>query len=753
MQAIFEKFSIDETSDNNEHHRFASNTEICAADGISDVPHAKQGIEWNNYDPAMEKDLDAEETKVNETNDVLVDSIIENPNITSCDMDEEPESDENAVFERCELLAIAESTAVVSATVAVIAIDPEQTSISSAPNTFEGHRKMATDEINTNKNVTVVTDATTSFESPIAEIEIGSFLIAEQQCSTQNLSNTFTVQNDSEILSEADASMKFSPIVEELIGNVHHVVDDSAADFTAVNEIHSIEGLISYVHQLPTITEECTTTFTPIAQDVSANMPISSQTSMEAVSDPLPTIIIERSQRQSPKKILKEHVLALELVTGYYSQSARNSTESTGDLVSVNQSPISLEEFAMTLSANADEAIGDMLQPSESAEQLISNVHQLPAITNDFMAALTPMAEDDSQPTQNSTEPIEKSVSNLYPLQTTVEETTAPFTFVDENHSQNRSEAMEGRDVPDMATILETSEPSSDSASIESESPSFPALFSSLEVAKSQMAAHTSSKVADPEMATKETEIGSIPDDMSKTAVIITGSELQSQVAANTSFDTLSMDADATYACDLHNKFSEYIHPDSTTPIDDEPQSNESDPNTPSMQKEARGEEVASANLVNEITIEKDVTHPKLEPFERMSLGFTAQSVPLANTPLTTETIALDESETSSTTSKHDASVPLNQFSSEVGEEEDYLLPSIIFRNNLGEAGNDSVKKLYKEKRDIDLEIRQMERRLNELRSVHDQITLKYNEEKKRIAKSHKKRPANGQKISKQTSA
>lgn len=347
------------------------------------------------------------------------------------------------------------------------------------------------------------------------------------------------------------------------------------------------------------------------------------------------------------------------------------------------------------------------------AEQPVNFAYELQTIIEETASTLAPVVEEN---------PNEETVSDVYRLPTIspqilecVSQTTpiSPGPMPQLAAMDNCESDASKRNQLDLDTNV-----SSDLATIDWECTSIPnSQSSSVDSQNTVIVSQTLDEIAEPiEMESEPSPTPSVQQHSStlsapENATIENDSVISCEVAAvnSTSSDTLSADTDTasiptsqqssgspesiiteirTHIVDaVLNKFDECDQTDSAIPFVDESQANTSNRNTLDdiehyiRHDQGKQDKMAQSGYpADELKIEVDAPQPAMNTCEPISAQFNpSQIVSLDYTASGNEILTLDVPVSHGTSSSMifdlDTSLPLSQFSSDVGEESDYLLP------------------------------------------------------------------------------
>lgn len=208
LQAILEKFSCEKMADDEEHHepelKIVDDVEMRAADanpngGVSPV---KEEVDTENCDFSNVRNSTAQDADMNEFHDSLFNANIGNPKPVSI----VPQLAGEPATEKLESPKV---TAMVSVTFDATTTESEQASIPD-DRVASNSPKSLPNITGPSPEATTATDISLS-ELITAENENGSMQDIERQSPSENASETFTCEEDTEIASEAASSVAEEP--------------------------------------------------------------------------------------------------------------------------------------------------------------------------------------------------------------------------------------------------------------------------------------------------------------------------------------------------------------------------------------------------------------------------------------------------------------------------------------------------------------------------------------------------------------
>lgn len=369
------------------------------------------------------------------------------------------------------------------------------------------------------------------------------------------------------------------------------------------------------------------------------------------------------------------------------------------------------------------------------AEHPVSYAYELPTIVEETASALAPVIEEN--PNEETANEAARSPQNLECVSQMTPISPEPMPLssaVPQLATMDNCESdASNRNQLDLDTIV-----SSHLGSIDSECTSIPNSQSSSVGSQNTQNSQKLDEIAEP-IEMESEPIPNIQQHSSTLSAPESATTIDNEsvdpckVAAvnRTSADTLSIDTDTasipasqqslgspesiiteirTHIVDtVLNKFDECDQTDSAIPFVDESQANASNRNTLEdidhyiRHDQGKQEKMAQSGYpADELKIEIDAPQPAMSPCEPISAQFNpSQIVSLDYTSSGNEILTLDVPVSHGTSSSMifdlDTSLPLSQFSSDVGEESDYLLPprqsGISFKNdgNISSFGSQSV--------------------------------------------------------------
>lgn len=644
LRAISEKFNCDKMTVDDEvqepKSKSDSDIEMGADDGdrTAVLPPVENGIKLENADVPYAHDSTSKDDSddLNAFEDSLFNTKIENPKEFSFVAQKAPESIEESITDQCEPPAFLE----------VATTESECVSIPKERNAFE-EPEMVTTEIDPIVERSVA-DAASPPAPPNTATKDGSISMVEQELPSENASGTFTLEDASDMLCVAAASITFTADVEEMV---------------------------SSTNVLSTIVEETTEASTSAPENLF----------QDDQSSPEPTEKHVSSCEEAAMSV-EESAAVLPLVSGADSQSTQDSSQPIEEIATnMNPLPAIVEESVAAVSVDGGGSI----------EEHISDVNLSMATVEKTDAALTFAAENGTRDS-----PIEESATDVLP-------TIALQSDAAENYSQNSTESCGDIDgeIPETSTVPATGA-SSDAATIGSECSSIPnSQSSSLDCTEMATDRNTVPiEIAEPSAA--EMVIGSDAVIAPETATVGKDSEFSNEVAelTGTLSDTNSADTETAsippsqQSTDIAlesmvaeiraeiidavlSKSTDTDQPDSDAQFVNESQAtkiSEMDTLDDIVQliEKERDEQASAQCSAGESKIEIHTPQPAMETREPISAQFNpSQIVSLDYTASGTEILTLDvpvSHETSSMAYDLDESL---QFSSDIGEERDYLLP------------------------------------------------------------------------------
>lgn len=499
------------------------------------------------------------------------------------------------------------------------------------------------------------------------------------------------------------------PTTSETIGANLTITTASAA--LQIAPVTSEPGSpITDVQQSPTISASQIAPNIPETDPPSSDyeqLPSSPQNDAKCAATPVERIISEDSEMTTSEIDPKPDMAGATTVESATSFEAVISSIESGTIPIIEQHSLPQGASETVFSPTDSDISTETIEPIADAP--VSDVYELPTIPEEPDVIATPIIEDMAQIEQITTESIEESGSDVCQLPTTptgdgaiqiAPNTTEPGPpITDAKQSPTISETVT---TPDASTV-ESNEPT-----LNDQPPG---------IVCSEMA-QTNAKMIDktPEPVISESESESIvmtqPNSPISSAPEIATNENDSVfpceiavVAGRSSSDTLSVDTDTAsmpasqqsvtgdfsdsvineirtqILDDVLKKFNETDQTDSAVPFVDEcpvKESNTLDDIEQYIRRE-QDEEATEKCPVETSSIEIDTPLPAPNTCEPISARFNeSQIVSLDYTASGTEILTLDvpiSHVSSSTLFEFETSLPLSQFSSDVGEEGDYLLP------------------------------------------------------------------------------